>query len=82
MAIIGDAQSCNVLIAEPTFRINDRYSLIGMDEETINQQLRNQRDPEKCRAKDVAPVDNPGAVLRTVVTKWAKENNVTIPKGI
>lgn len=48
----------------------------------LMDQLRNQRDPEKCRAKDVPPIDSPGAVLRTVVTKWAKDNNVTIPRGI
>ena len=35
LAIIGDAQSCNVLIAEQTFIINDRYSLGGMDADAI-----------------------------------------------
>ncbi|MCB1213543.1 MAG: hypothetical protein KDK40_04515 [Chlamydiia bacterium] len=38
-AIIGDAQSVNVLVAEQTFRINDRYSTAGMSLESINSQL-------------------------------------------
>lgn len=38
-AVIGDAQSCNVLVAEQAFNINDRYSLGGMTPEEIEQQI-------------------------------------------
>lgn len=38
LAIIGDAQSCNVLIAELAFRLNDRFSLGGMDATTIRSE--------------------------------------------
>lgn len=38
-ALIGDAQSCNVLIAELTFPINDKYSLGGMDLAEIDAQI-------------------------------------------
>lgn len=38
-AIIADAQSCNVLIAEQAFAINDRYSLGGMTQEAIEKQI-------------------------------------------
>lgn len=38
-AVIGDAQSCNVLIAEQDFLINDRYSLGGMTLESIENQI-------------------------------------------
>ncbi|MCE2982382.1 MAG: hypothetical protein LW832_02335 [Parachlamydia sp.] len=38
-ALIGDAQSCNVLIAEQTFLLNDQYSLGGMKLEQIENQL-------------------------------------------
>ncbi|SCA62597.1 hypothetical protein SCG7086_AB_00400 [Chlamydiales bacterium SCGC AG-110-P3] len=41
LAIIGDAQSCNVLIAEQTFRINDQYSLGNMSASTIKIALKN-----------------------------------------
>ncbi len=34
-ALIGDAQSCNVLLAEQAFLINDHYSLGGMTPEQI-----------------------------------------------
>lgn len=37
--IIGDAQSCNVLVAEQAFAINDRYSLGGMTLESIESQI-------------------------------------------
>ncbi len=37
--LMGDAQSSNVLIAEIAFRINDRYSVNGMTEEQIDEQL-------------------------------------------
>lgn len=40
-AIVGDAQSCNVLIAEQAFKINDRYSLGGMTPSDIETQLMN-----------------------------------------
>lgn len=38
-ALIGDAQSCNVLIAEQMFALNDKYSLGGMDLEQIENQI-------------------------------------------
>lgn len=38
-AIIGDAQSCNVLIAEVAFVLNDKYSLGGMTPEQIEAQI-------------------------------------------
>lgn len=41
--------------------------------------LRNQRDPEKCKAKDVQPVDSVGAVIRHVYTKWASQNGIRVP---
>ncbi len=39
-ALIGDAQSCNVIIAEQTFRINDHYSTSGMSLEDIDKQIK------------------------------------------
>ena len=39
-ALIGDAQSCNVLIAEQEFLINDRYSLGGMTPKKIEEQIK------------------------------------------
>jgi hypothetical protein len=39
-ALIGDAQSCNVLIAEQAFKINDKYSLGGMTLEQIEAQIK------------------------------------------
>lgn len=41
LAIIGDAQSSNTLVAEQAFIINDRYSLIGLTKEQIEQQIKN-----------------------------------------
>jgi hypothetical protein len=38
-ALIGDAQSCNVLIAEETFILNDKYSLGGMKLEQVEAQI-------------------------------------------
>lgn len=38
-ALIGDAQSSNVLIAEQAFAINDKYSLGGLSQETIETQI-------------------------------------------
>lgn len=40
MAIIGDAQSCNVLIAELTLNINAKYSLGGMTSQMITNELK------------------------------------------
>ncbi len=52
-AIIGDAQSCNVLIAEKTFELNDRYSLGGMSIEDIDRQIAktssNLNEPSRIR---------------------------------
>jgi len=38
-ALIGDAQSCNVLIAEQMFVINDKYSTGGMTADQIERQI-------------------------------------------
>ncbi|CUI16038.1 hypothetical protein PNK_0406 [Candidatus Protochlamydia naegleriophila] len=38
-ALIGDAQSCNVLLAEQAFLINDHYSLGGMTPEQIESHI-------------------------------------------
>lgn len=40
LALIGDAQSCNVLIAEQAFEINDRYGTGGMPLEEIERQIK------------------------------------------
>lgn len=40
LALIGDAQSCNILIAEQSILINDRYSLAGMSSKDIESQIR------------------------------------------
>ncbi len=39
LAVIGDAQSSNVLCAELAFKINDRFSTGGMSEDKINAQM-------------------------------------------
>jgi hypothetical protein len=39
LVIIGDAQSCNVLMAEIMFGINSRYSLGGMSADQINDEM-------------------------------------------
>ncbi len=40
MCLICDAQSCNALVAELTFSINDRFSTGGMSLEQINAQIK------------------------------------------
>jgi len=39
IALIGDVQSCNVLIAEQTLLLNEKYSVEGMQAEAIQKQL-------------------------------------------
>jgi hypothetical protein len=39
MALVGDAQSCNVLVGEQAFNINARYSLGSMNPESIDKQI-------------------------------------------
>ncbi len=39
IALIGDAQSCNVLVAEQAFLINDRYGLGGISPQTIEGEI-------------------------------------------
>ncbi len=39
-ALIGDAQSCNVLIAEEAFILNDKYSSGGMTLEEVESQIK------------------------------------------
>ncbi|MCH9632756.1 MAG: hypothetical protein S4CHLAM6_10970 [Chlamydiae bacterium] len=40
LAITGDVQSCNVLVAEQAFKINDSYSHGGVEKATLNKQLK------------------------------------------
>jgi len=40
MALIGDAQSCNVLVAEQAFILNERYGMGGMSEQFVELQLK------------------------------------------
>lgn len=47
MALVGDAQSCNVLVAEQAFNLNAPYSLAGMPLESIDRQLQNVRQLSK-----------------------------------
>lgn len=37
LALIGDTQSCNILVAEQALKINERYSLGNMTKETISK---------------------------------------------
>ena len=39
VAFISDSQSCNALVAELAFRINDHFSTLGMSLEDIQQQI-------------------------------------------
>ncbi len=39
LAITGDVQSCNVLVAEQAFKINDPYSLGGIAKASLHKQL-------------------------------------------
>ena len=52
-ALIGDAQSCNVLVAEQACLINDRYSLGGLSADTIKKEskqlLSDHTDPTDLR---------------------------------
>lgn len=49
LALIGDTQSCNVLVAEQALAINERYSLGGMTQATIESEL------EACDKDAVTP---------------------------
>ncbi len=52
LAIIADVQSCNTLVADCAFQINDRYSLRGQKIEAIEEQieeLRKQETPSSNR---------------------------------
>src|SRR5690606_458597 len=53
ITLIGDAQSCNVLIAEQTFSINDKYSLGGMSLEQIEAQIREIQALPQPTASDI-----------------------------
>ncbi len=37
--LVGDAQSCNVLLAEESFRLNDRYGVGGLSQNGVTKQL-------------------------------------------
>ena len=50
MALIGDAQSCNVLIAEQTLNINAKYSLAGMTPQNIENSLKTLRSAPLTKA--------------------------------
>lgn len=50
LALIGDVQSCNVLLAEQALAINERYSLGGMTKESLETQLREEA-PMQRRAR-------------------------------
>lgn len=50
LAIIGDAQSTNTLLAERVFQINDRYSLGGMPEEEIEERLASKESAKTMEA--------------------------------
>lgn len=52
-ALIGDAQSCNVLIAEQEFIINDRYSLGGMTAERIEREIQSHQTKPLADQKDL-----------------------------
>ncbi len=47
MLLICDAQSCNALVAELTFQINDKYSLGGMSPDKIASQLKSLASQEQ-----------------------------------
>ncbi|MCP5509204.1 MAG: hypothetical protein H7A39_02175 [Chlamydiales bacterium] len=51
MLLICDAQSCNALVAELTFQINDRYSTGGMSSEQIATQLKHLASQEATSAR-------------------------------
>lgn len=50
-ALIGDAQSCNVLLAELAFAINDRFSLGGMTIEEIEKQIHEKNQESSSRVQ-------------------------------
>ncbi len=44
--LVGDAQSCNILLAEVAFRMNDLFSLGGMSVQAVDKQLQDlQKQP-------------------------------------
>lgn len=49
MVVIGDAQSSNSLVADRTFKINDRYSLGAMSAQRIDEQFREEDSFEAPR---------------------------------
>ena len=63
VALIGDAQSSNSLVAERTFRINDRYSLGAMDAQEIDKQL-----------QKIDAFDAPRVVQRLLQRRMAAQN--------
>jgi len=46
--LISDVQSCNVLLAEQAFLLNDKYSLGGMTELQIDEQIKSLIHAETC----------------------------------
>lgn len=51
LALIGDAQSCNVLTGEQAFLINERYGSGGMNHDAIDQALAKTADLPRSPAK-------------------------------
>lgn len=43
--LVGDAQSCNVLLAEESFHLNDRYGVGGLSREGVKKQLQERFNP-------------------------------------
>lgn len=57
LAIIGDAQSCNVLVAEQCLKMNVPYSLGGLSKETADQTSTNLRLQQRFLARRVAALN-------------------------
>ncbi|MFI5343938.1 MAG: hypothetical protein ACHQUC_06935 [Chlamydiales bacterium] len=48
-ALIGDVQSCNILLAEQAFLLNDKYSLGGMTAQQIEEQIKALPSPKTAQ---------------------------------
>lgn len=53
LALISDTQSCNVLLAEQAFAVNDLYALGGMTEKAIKEQLQQLQEQEHHKLSNV-----------------------------
>jgi hypothetical protein len=52
-AIIADVQSCNILLAEQAFLINDRYSLGGLAKDQIDNQIKKLTSLSDCTSSEL-----------------------------